>query len=74
MNKNKFRVIFNRTLQRLVVTSELARCADKSIRTGDTGEGYQKSAVDFSPVFVSITPLAFSLFCMLGLVSFSFPV
>ncbi|MDG2914915.1 filamentous hemagglutinin N-terminal domain-containing protein, partial [Bisgaard Taxon 10/6] len=71
MNKNKFRVIFNRTLQRLVVTSELARSADKSIRTGDTGEGYQKSAVDFSPVFVSITPLAFRLFCMLGFVSFS---
>ncbi|WP_293730637.1 hemagglutinin repeat-containing protein, partial [uncultured Actinobacillus sp.] len=67
MNKTKFRVIFNRTLSRLVVTSELAKTADKSSPAGD-GDAV-KSAVRFCSV-LSLSSLSFRLFCALGLVSF----
>lgn len=71
MNKNKFRVIFNRTLSRFVVTSELAKSADKSAQSGETYT--TESAVDFSSVFTAIKPITFSLFCALGFVSVLVP-
>ena len=64
MNKKNFRVIFSRTLQRLVVTSELAKSARKSNESeGASGGFWQK--------ICQIRPLVFSLFCALGLVAFS---
>ncbi|MDY4594373.1 MAG: hemagglutinin repeat-containing protein [[Pasteurella] aerogenes] len=70
MNKNKFRVIFNRTLSRFVVTSELARSADKSSQTGDVD--FVESAVCFCSVF-PLKMLSFGLFCALGVVSLVTP-
>ncbi|MDY5847070.1 hemagglutinin repeat-containing protein, partial [Actinobacillus porcinus] len=70
MNKTKFRVIFNRTLLRWVVTSELAKTADKSSPVGD-GEAV-KSAVHFGSV-LTLSSLSFSLFCALGFVSLVVP-
>ncbi|QIM62818.1 hypothetical protein A1D29_05670 [Pasteurellaceae bacterium Orientalotternb1] len=60
MNKKCFRVIFSKTLQRLIVTSELAKA-----------EGKAKESNSFSDlqIFARIRPLVFSLFCALGLVS-----
>ncbi|BFU64113.1 hemagglutinin repeat-containing protein [Rodentibacter abscessus] len=66
MNKQCFRVIFSKTLQRLVVTSELAKSADKS----NSGEKHQ-SAVGFESILATLKPLSFSLFCVLGFVMFS---
>ncbi|OOF37662.1 hemagglutinin repeat-containing protein [Rodentibacter heidelbergensis] len=62
MNKNCFRVIFSKTLQCLVVTSELAKTEGKSTERTSSG---------FPQLFAKIQPLTFSLFCALGLVSFS---
>ncbi|TCP94918.1 filamentous hemagglutinin [Cricetibacter osteomyelitidis] len=63
MNKQCFRVIFSKTRQRLIVTSELAKSADKSTSP--------QSAVNSDIVFATLKPLAFSLFCALGFVTFS---
>ncbi|WP_373781491.1 hemagglutinin repeat-containing protein, partial [Glaesserella sp.] len=64
MNKHCFRVIFSNTLQRLVVTSELAKSAGKSTEASAfRGADLQMSA--------RIRPLVFSLFCALGFVAFS---
>ncbi|TCP92076.1 filamentous hemagglutinin [Cricetibacter osteomyelitidis] len=63
MNKQCFRVIFSKTRQRLIVTSELAKSADKSTSP--------QSAVSSDTVFATLKPLAFSLFCALGFVTFS---
>ncbi|OQS58710.1 filamentous hemagglutinin [Actinobacillus suis] len=66
MNKKSFRVIFSKTLQRLVVVSELAK---------SEGKGGEASASStswlISSIFCKIRPLTFSLFCALGFVSFS---
>ncbi|MDG4952736.1 hemagglutinin repeat-containing protein [Actinobacillus equuli] len=66
MNKKSFRVIFSKTLQRLVVVSELAK---------SEGKGSEASASStsgpISSIFCKIRPLTFSLFCALGFVSFS---
>ncbi|MDP0162743.1 hemagglutinin repeat-containing protein, partial [Glaesserella parasuis] len=62
MNKNCFRVIFSKTLQCLVVTSELAKSA---------GKATEKSSFSLSQIFAQIRPLTFSLFCALGFVAFS---
>ena len=62
MNKQCFRVIFSKTLQRLVVTSELAKSEGKST---------EKSPFTFPQLFANIRPLTFSLFCALGFVAFS---
>ncbi|PJG85968.1 hemagglutinin repeat-containing protein [Conservatibacter flavescens] len=62
MNNQIFRVIFSRTLQRLVVTSELAKSAGKAHSESTGGLGHQ-SAV--------LKPLIFSLYCALGFVAFS---
>ena len=61
MNKQCFRVIFSKTLQRFVV-SELAKSEGKST---------EKHDVSLSHVSVRLKPLAFSLFCVLGFVAFS---
>ncbi|WP_238327280.1 filamentous hemagglutinin N-terminal domain-containing protein [Rodentibacter pneumotropicus] len=62
MNKNCFRVIFSKTLQCLVVTSELAKTEGKST---------ERASSRFPQLFAKIQPLIFSLFCALGFVSFS---
>ncbi|MBN6710617.1 hemagglutinin repeat-containing protein [Haemophilus haemoglobinophilus] len=61
MNKKCFVVIFNKTLQRLVVTSELAKSADKSSRISPS----------MTLSLASLKPLTFSLFCALGFVFYS---
>ncbi|SUU36071.1 filamentous hemagglutinin outer membrane protein [Actinobacillus seminis] len=66
MNKNKFRVIFNRTLSRFVVTSELAKTADKLSQADDVNAIDVKSAVYFCSVF-PLKMLSFSLFRALGI-------
>ncbi|WP_018651251.1 filamentous hemagglutinin N-terminal domain-containing protein [Actinobacillus capsulatus] len=66
MNKKSFRVIFSKTLQRLVVVSELAKSEGKG------GEASASSTSGLiSSIFCKIRPLTFSLFCALGFVSFS---
>ena len=62
MNKQCFRVIFSKTLQRFVVVSELAKSEGKST---------EKHDVSLSHVPVRLKSLAFSLFCVLGFVTFS---
>ncbi|AHG86216.1 Large exoprotein involved in heme utilizationor adhesion [Bibersteinia trehalosi USDA-ARS-USMARC-190] len=62
MNKQCFRVIFSKTLQRLVVVSELAKSEGKSS---------EPSSFPVLPLFAKIRPLTFSLFCALGFVTFS---
>ncbi|TGY47762.1 filamentous hemagglutinin N-terminal domain-containing protein, partial [Rodentibacter caecimuris] len=62
MNKNCFRVIFSKTLQCLVVTSELAKTEGKST---------ERASSRLPQLFAKIQPLTFSLFCALGFVSFS---
>ncbi|MDO9865015.1 hemagglutinin repeat-containing protein [Glaesserella parasuis] len=62
MNKHCFRVIFSKTLQCLVVTSELAKSA---------GKATEKSSFSLSQIFAQIRPLTFSLYCALGFVAFS---
>ncbi|NBI43831.1 filamentous hemagglutinin N-terminal domain-containing protein, partial [[Haemophilus] felis] len=63
MNKQCFRVIFNKTLQCFVVVSELAKVEGKS------AEGKEKFTLSRYPYFAALCPLTFSLFCALGLVS-----
>ncbi|SUB33139.1 protein PfhB1 [[Pasteurella] mairii] len=64
MNKNGYRVIFSKTLQRWVVVSEFS-------------QGESKATTAFKPFFtpslshVAIKPLVFSLYCALGFVVFS---
>ncbi|MFP4733220.1 two-partner secretion domain-containing protein [Pasteurella multocida] len=67
MNKKCFRVIFSKTLQRLVVTSELAKAEGKS------NEVSGPLSLPLSQLFARIRPLTFSLFCALGFVTFSHP-
>ncbi|WP_171023765.1 hemagglutinin repeat-containing protein [Mannheimia varigena] len=63
MNKQCFRVIFSKTLQRLVVVSELAKSEGKAEREGlASGKILQK--------ICNLRQLVFSLFCALGFVSF----
>ncbi|QPB41634.1 two-partner secretion domain-containing protein [Rodentibacter haemolyticus] len=62
MNKQCFRVIFSKTLQRLVVVSELAKSEGKST---------EQTSLGFPQIFAKIRPLTFSLFCALGFVAFS---
>ncbi|EXI62482.1 Large exoprotein involved in heme utilization or adhesion [Mannheimia granulomatis] len=63
MNKQCFRVIFSKTLQRLVVVSELAKSEGKSTESSSSGQILQK--------ICKIKPLVFSLFYALGFVTFS---
>ncbi|MGX2968435.1 two-partner secretion domain-containing protein, partial [Ursidibacter sp. B-7004-1] len=65
MNKKCFRVIFSKTLQRLIVTSELAKTTGKSNETSGS------FGLPDLQLFARIRPLTFSLFCALGFVAFS---
>lgn len=65
MNKKCFRVIFSKTLQRLVVTSELAKADGKSTEVSAC------PTLPFASIFPQLRPLVFSLFCALGFVAFS---
>ncbi|OOF51057.1 heme utilization protein, partial [Rodentibacter genomosp. 1] len=67
MNKKCFRVIFSKTLQCLVVTSELAKSADKSPSAPNTDKVRLKNTV------FSLNPTVFALFCAFGFVTFSTP-
>ncbi|WP_052461939.1 two-partner secretion domain-containing protein [Necropsobacter massiliensis] len=62
MNKQSFRVIFSKALQRLVVVSELVKAEGKST---------EKSPFTFPQLVARIRPLMFSLFCVLGFITFS---
>ncbi|WP_245148637.1 hemagglutinin repeat-containing protein [Avibacterium paragallinarum] len=64
MNKHYFRVIFSKTLQRLIVVSELAKTEGKA--KYDIPQ--KQSAVGFLPIFATLKPLTFRLFCALGFV------
>lgn len=64
INKNNFRVIFSKTLQRLIVVSELARAEGKA----KSEMPQTQSAVGFLPIFAKLKPLTFRLFCALGFV------
>ena len=64
MNKKCFRIIFSKTLQRLIVTSELAKSADKS------GEQSHKGVI-LSSCQATVKPLVFGLYCALGFVLFT---
>ena len=61
MNKQCFRIIFSKTLQCLVVVSELAKSEGKSAET---------SSFTVPQILARIRPLTFSLFCALGFVAF----
>ena len=61
MNKQCFRIIFSKTLQCLVVVSELAKSEGKSAET---------SSFTVPQILARIQPLTFSLFCALGFVAF----
>ncbi|MEE6052789.1 ESPR domain-containing protein, partial [Avibacterium paragallinarum] len=61
MNKHYFRVIFSKTLQRLIVVSELAKTEGKA--KYDIPQ--KQSAVGFLPIFATLKPLTFRLFCAL---------
>ena len=65
MNKKCFRVIFSKTLQRFIVTSELAKTDGKSNETSGS------FGLPDLQLFARIRPLTFSLFCALGFVAFS---
>ncbi|MFU2077868.1 hemagglutinin repeat-containing protein [Avibacterium endocarditidis] len=64
MNKHYFRVIFSKTLQRLIVVSELAKTEGKA----KYDMPQKQSAVGFLPIFATLKPLTFRLFCALGFV------
>ncbi|PJG82642.1 filamentous hemagglutinin N-terminal domain-containing protein, partial [Caviibacterium pharyngocola] len=63
MNKKCFRVIFSKTLQRLIVTSELAKSAGKSTDARSDNNTIHTSTL-------TLKPLVFSLFCAFGWVLF----
>ncbi|WP_410683511.1 two-partner secretion domain-containing protein [Avibacterium paragallinarum] len=64
MNKNNFRVIFSKTLQRFIVVSELAKAEGKA----KSEMPQTQSAVGFLPIFAKLKPFTFRLFCALGFV------
>ncbi|MFZ7203305.1 hemagglutinin repeat-containing protein [Avibacterium avium] len=64
MNKHSFRVIFSKTLQCLIVVSELAKAEGKA----KSEMPQTQSAVGFLPIFATLKPLTFRLFCALGFV------
>ncbi|MDP8185335.1 two-partner secretion domain-containing protein [Phocoenobacter skyensis] len=66
MNKHCYRVIFSKTLNRLVVVSELSKSEGK--HSGSSS----KFANSVENVTACLKPLCFSVFCALGFVSSSF--
>ncbi|TCP11327.1 filamentous hemagglutinin, partial [Bisgaardia hudsonensis] len=66
MNKHCYRVIFSKTLNRLIVVSELSKAEGK--HSGSSS----KFANFVGNVIACIKPLCFSIFCALGFVSSSF--
>ena len=71
MNKHRYRVLFSKTLQRFIVTSELA----KTTTAGNTERDYLKcgqSLACFS-FYPSLQSLTFAVFCALGFVSLISP-
>lgn len=64
MNKKSFRVIFSKTLQHLIVVSELARTTGKTNESGMTSGNFLQK-------ICKIRPLTFYLFCAWGVVGIS---
>ena len=64
MNKKSFRVIFSKTLQRLVAVSELAKTTGKTNESGTTSGNFLQK-------ICKIRPLTFYLFCAWGVVGIS---
>ena len=71
MNKHRYRVLFSKTLQRFIVTSELAKTATAgNTETGDLKCSQYSAYFSFYP---SLQSLTFAVFCALGFVSFISP-
>ena len=71
MNKHRYRVLFSKTVQRFIVTSELAKTATAgNTETGDLKCGQYSAYFSFYP---SLQSLTFAVFCALGFVSFISP-
>ena len=67
MNKHRYRVLFSKTLQRFIVTSELAKTTTSgNTERGDLKCGQSSAYFSFSP---SLQSLTFAVFCALGFVS-----
>ncbi len=66
MNKHCYRVIFSKTLNCLVVVSELSKTEGKHSGSCSKRAGFVDSVTS------CIKPLCFSVFCALGFVSYSF--
>ena len=71
MNKHRYRVLFSKTLQRFIVTSELAKTTTSgNTERGDLKCGQYSAYFSFYP---SLQSLTFAVFCALGFVSLISP-
>ena len=71
MNKHRYRVLFSKTLQRFIVTSELAKTTTSgNTERGDLKCGQSSACFSFYP---SLQSLTFAVFCALGFVSLISP-
>ena len=71
MNKHRYRVLFSKTLQRFIVTSELAKTTTSgNTERGDLKCGQSSAYFSFYP---SLQSLTFAVFCALGFVSLISP-
>lgn len=71
MNKHRYRILFSKTLQRFIVTSELAKTTTAgNTETGDLKCGQSSACFSFYP---SLQSLTFAVFCALGFVSLISP-
>ena len=71
MNKHRYRVLFSKTLQRFIVTSELAKTTTSgNTERGDLKCGQSSACFSFYP---SLQSLTFPVFCALGFVSLISP-
>ena len=71
MNKHRYRVIFSKTLQRFIVTSELAKTTTAgNTERDDLKCGQSSACFSFYP---SLQSLTFAVFCALGFISLISP-
>ena len=71
MNKHRYRVLFSKTLQRFIVTSELAKTTTAgNTEKGDLKCGQSSACFSFYP---SLQSLTFAVFCALGFISLISP-
>ncbi|MDG6881149.1 Filamentous hemagglutinin [Phocoenobacter uteri] len=72
MNKHCYRIIFSKTLNCLVVVSEITKAESKSSANSPQCKRKNKLVNLVQNITACIKPLCFSLFCALGFVSSSF--